>query len=515
MSKAAIAVMQGEPLETFVLRCAADPVFFAREVLNLKRLPTDSEKEDWELDQWQCDMLNALSDAYRKQHGIDTIVNHEGKSFVTVRSMHGPGKTFGSALAMHWFQFCFPGQVFVAAPKHKQITTRTWGEFRKILHRAPAWYQAIIDVKDTRISWFGDKDWAAFAESAKQPENMAGKHWPHQLVIIEEATGVPESLWPVIFGALSTGPLQLLLMISNPTRNSGTFASSQLDQREAHLYHRMHIRLEDTRRVSKQWVENLRRKYGEKSPIFRIRCLGEFATDDANQLIASAWVANAWDRDWTPDGSHHKLRVSVDVADGGDNESVCTVAHHYMSNVRLIKQTTHNFPSETANTDTADVAERLFLAHGGDIARDDFVVDSVGVGTGVASTLVTRGYRVVRYKGGEDSSNNKRWRNRRVQSYMVMRDAFRDGHISFDDDFTDDATELQAQLCSVKTNPNTERVEDLQTKEAMRADGIKSPDRADSIAMQYATQAPVMARSSQRSNEVYTAPSTVLEGYEG
>jgi hypothetical protein len=33
-------------------------------------------------------------------------------------------------------------------------------------------------------------------------------------------------------------------------------------------------------------------------------------------------------------------------------------------------------------------------------------------------------------------------------------------------------------------------VEDLQTKEQMKADGIKSPDRADSLAMQYATQVP-------------------------
>ena len=513
MARAAWKQPAGDPaLEEFVLKCAEDPVFFAEEVLNLKRLPTDGPKDDYELDGWQRDMLRALADVYRTSRGLPALVNTEAKPYVTVRSMHGPGKTFGSALAMHWFQFCFPGQCFVVAPKHKQIVTRTWSEFRKILRRAPAWYQQVVDVKDTRISWFGDKDWAAFAESAKQPENLAGKHWPYQLVIVEEATGVPEALWPVIFGALSTNGLQLLLMISNPTRNQGTFAASHLSTTDAHLYHRMAVTLEGTRRVSKKWVEDMRRKYGETSPIFRIRCLGEFASDDARQLIATAWVAAASDREFSEDGSHPRLRVSVDVADGGEDESVVTVGKHYQSHILLVKQIAYNFAADQATVEVADAAEALFKAWGGRKQADDFVVDAVGVGTGVAGILVSRGYRVVRYKGGAESADPKKWRNRRVQSYMVTRDAFRDGTISFADDFTDDETELQAQLCSVRINPGTERVEDLQTKEQMRQDGITSPDRADSIAMQFATQAPVVAASSAEPM-TYVAPSSVMESF--
>jgi hypothetical protein len=274
----------------------------------------------------------------------------------------------------------------------------------------------------------------------------------------------------------------------------------------------MHIDLDDTSRVSRKWVEDMRRKYGENSPIFRIRCLGEFASDDANQLIATSWVAAAWEREFAEDGSIPRLRVSVDVADGGVDESVITIARHYQSHLRLIRQTAHSFAADQATIECADAAERMFLAHGGDKGRDDFVVDAVGVGTGVAGVLVSRGYRVVRYKGGAESTDSKRWRNRRVQSYMVARDAFRDGRLSFADDFTDDPTELQAQLCSVRINPGTERVEDLQTKEQMRQDGIKSPDRADSLAMQYATQAPTVAGSSNRASRVSVTESRLLEG---
>jgi len=499
-------------LDTLVARCIEDPVFFAEEVLNLKRLPTDGPNEDWVLDDWQKNMMYALADVWRVKNNLAPRVNLDGRNYITARSMHGPGKTFGSALAMHWFNFCFPGQIFITAPKHKQIVTRTWGEFRKILQRAAAWYQTLIDVKDTRIKWFGDKDWAAYAESAKQPENLAGKHWPYQLVIVEEATGVPEALWPVIFGALSTGVIQILLMISNPTRNIGAFAESHLSQKEAHLYYRMHISLDQTRRVSRTWVENLRRKYGENSPIFRVRCLGEFAADDANQLIASSWVAAAWDREWAPDGSIPRLRVSVDVADGGEDESVVTVAQHHSTHMRYLKQAAFSFPSDKASVDCADAAERMFLAHGGNKASDDFVVDAVGVGTGVAGQLVDRGYKVVRYKGGAESDNTKMWRNRRVQSYMVLRDAFRDGRLSFVDDFTDDSTELQAQLCSVRSKPGVERLEDLLTREEMRSAGITSPDRADSMAMQYATQAPRMSSAPSTRRRLVIGESTLLGG---
>jgi hypothetical protein len=507
------AAPKPEALDTLVRRCVEDPIFFAEEVLNLKPLPTDGPDENWALDGWQRELLQAAADVWRKRQQLPTLVNHRGCNYITARSMHGPGKTFGSAALMHWFNFCFPGQEFITAPKHKQIVTRTWGEFRKILGRAARWYQTLIDVRDSRITWFGDKDWAAFAESAVRPENLAGKHWPYQLVIVEEASGVPEALYPVIFGALSTGPMQILLMISNPTRNNGTFADSHLSEREAHLYHRIHIDLGATTRVSPQWVENLRRKYGENSPIFRVRCLGEFAADDAHQLIASSWVAAAWDREWQEDGSVPRLRVSVDVADGGEDESVVTVGRHFQSHVRLLKQQAFSFPSDKATVDCADAAERMFLAAGGRKDEDDFVVDAVGVGTGVAGVLFERGYRVVRYKGGSESDNPKSWRNRRVQSYMVLRDAFRDGRLSFADDFMDDSTELQAQLCSVRSKPGTERLEDLLTKEEMRAAGITSPDRADSMAMQYATQAPRAARLPEgAAPRMAVVESTLLEG---
>lgn len=83
---------------------------------------------------------------------------------------------------------------------------------------------------------------------------------------------------------------------------------------------------------------------------------------------------------------------------------------------------------------------------------------------------------------------------------MVLRDEFRDGRIMIAEDFCEDAEamdELVAQLCTIQTKP-TDRLEDLLTKEEMKDKGVKSPDRADTLAMFYATQVPMSITNNQR-----------------
>ena len=129
---------------------------------------------------------------------------------------------------------------------------------------------------------------------------------------------------------------------------------------------------------------------------------------------------------------------------------------------------------------------------------DDVVVDSIGVGAGTAGHLMQKGLPVIAYRGGNSSDNPGMWRNRRVQSFLVLRNQLRDGKIVFSDDFfahPGEIDDFHAQLCSIKSKPGVERMEDLVTKQEMIRLGIKSPDRADSLAMQFATRAPSFAES--------------------
>lgn len=509
-----------------MLLARREPVRFAKTILRLD-IQADEPRpgslryrrsNDWAMDEWQIELVEAVADVERKRLGIPTRYNHEGKNQITVRACQGPGKTFGIAVVAHIWGFAYdPLVIPVIAPKKEHVKTRFFGEFRRIAARAIKGYQQLLNMQigAERVAWGDDPvNHFLIAETGVQPENIQGLRRPNMLTLVDESSGVAERLFPVIEGNTFGAENSVTILIGNPTKNTGTFADSHLKDKLAGDYYRMHVGPEKSKRIPPESIERMIRKYGRTSPVVLVRCFGEFAADDANQIIALAWIADALLRDFTSDGSLPRLRVSVDAADGGDDETVVTVARHFDSHTRVLKQKTFSFGLERAQIEGADAAEVLFKAFGGDQKLDDFVVDAAGVGTGMAGELYDRGYRVIRYKGGESSDNGEKWKNRRTQSYLVARDAFRDGLISFEPDAIDDVEELEAQLCSVKRDiVADDRIEVLVTREAMRREGIKSPDRADSLVMQFATQAPVYSPGSHgKSDGVVAGESTILNG---
>jgi hypothetical protein len=368
-------------------RAMTDPVWFAEHILQLKALrgePTLKKDPDssWELDNWTKNLMEAAADVVRKVKGMPTVINHEGKNQISVRSMHGPGKTFGLACLMHWFGFCFNAKIPCTAPKMGQLKSRLWPEFRKIRNRAIPGYKELMQVSGSSIHWidadgkFEEGPWA-FQETAAAPENLAGLHHRYMMICVDEASGVSEILWPVIESAISTGIILILVIISNPTKTTGTFADSHLKPKVAQDWFQFHIRLEDTQRVKRDWVQRMCNKYGDNSPIVRIRCYGEFAEDDANQLISTAWIADARNREFVPDGSLPRRRLSADVSDGGDDFTVITLSEEYDSFTYLRKQKEYSWPSGRVHNLLCDELEVWWNQFGLNSENgDDIVIDA-------------------------------------------------------------------------------------------------------------------------------------------
>lgn len=481
--------------DTHQRRIRIDPAWFMKMVFRI------------DLDIWQVEAFEAMADVVKhfynnhpdpaKRPKTPYILkqNPEAKTKFSIRAMHGPGKTFFAAAAIIWFHFAFKGFSPATAPTIKQLKNRLWPNIRKIQSMADDFWRKSFEVRTTEVEWHKDPNWKCVAETGATPENMQGYHDLFMLIVCDEASGIDEEMFPVIEGALSTGKIVILLLIGNPTRNQGTFADSHLKPKVSKYYHKIHVNLEKTTRVSPKWVKEMGEKYGVTSPVYRVRCLGDFAAEDENQLLSLSWLEEARIRAHRPDGSIPRQRLSVDVSDGGANFTVITHGIRYQSFTYLKKQTQHSYPGGEAVTLACDEVERQFYEKGMSKENgDDIVVDALGVGAGVVSELHRRGLPVIRYMGGATSDDPKEWRNRRVQSYMVLRDDFRDGSITIADDFVDDNEwdDLDAQLCSIKRKPGVEKVEDLLTKKEMTDKGIQSPDRADSIAMQKATQTPML-----------------------
>lgn len=473
--------------ENAVNKARKSPRWFLENVLN-----------NTGFDPWQLDLIEAVFDVDRKKKGLPTVINHEGKNRFTIRSCHGTGKTTAIALLMHAFQFTRRAKIIVTAPKEKTVTTRVWPAFRGISAGAVKGYTDLIRAQNTSITWANNPDWCALVETATAAENLAGHHpsvdIPELMFLVEEASGVSDNMFPAIEGALSTEGA-ILVMISNPTKTEGEFYRSHMVAGTKELYYKVHIPPEASSFVSPQWVTDMECKYGKNSPIVKIRCRGEFSDLTPNQLIPMELIEAAIGPVPPPDGSMPKLRVSVDVADGGEDECVVTAAKHYDSCVVALEQKRYSFNTAESPIRCAEEAINMFNKYKGNKTQDDIVVDSLGVGAGTAGYLLKKGYQVIIYKGGSASDDSTEWRNRRVQSSICLRDAFQRRSIVLSETMFDnpqDWEDLRGQLTSIQRKPGTERLEDLVTKEEMKRMNIKSPDMAESLIMQMATQHPTL-----------------------
>jgi len=437
---------------------------------------------------------------WRKEHGYPTVTNHEGLNRITIVSCHGTGKTHVLALILHAWNYCFYGLVVGTAPKQDQIKTRFMPRYRKIRMAADKAYQSLSKVDTLKISILGDADWGYVGETASEPENMAGYHDEPQLVLVDEASSKRlDPMFPVIEGALTTKG-SVLVEIGNPTRATGEFWASHNKKGTKELYYKVHVKPEDSRYVSQEWVDNMVSKYGIDSPVVKVRVFGIFVEQDENQLIPLQWIEDAR-HSWESDGSIPILKISGDIADGGEDETVITVALEYQTFTVLKSIHRFSFPPAKSSILAAQAMERIAEANNYSLDNGDLmIVDGIGVGAGTAGTLILKNkYNVIVFKAGSvENVDTKIWRNQKVRSAMVFRDGLRDETIIIDENFCGEADwdDFTAQVCSIKTKNEDERIEDLVSKKEMKRDGIKSPDMFDSPSMIFANQTPQLAQSS-------------------
>jgi hypothetical protein len=440
-----------------------------------------------------------------------------------IASGHGPGKSAFIAQLILWALSTFEKtRGIVTANTETQLRTKSWPELVKWhgMCMTRHWFTVTATAIHHRLhirEWRVD----AIPWSANNCEAFAGLHNQGRRLFIayDEASSIDDPVWETTEGALTDEGTEIIwIAAGNPTRARGRFRQCFTSQ--AHLWGHRNIDSRTVEGVNLDRIERWRRLYGENSQFFNVRVKGQFVEADANQLISLEWIAEARLRGLRaePDGSVAKLRISTDVADGGEDDTVATVARHYQSFRHVLKQKAASFASSVAPIESAELTARLWTAWEGNTQRgDDIVVDSIGVGAGTAGKLMKDGLPVIAYKGGEASANAKMYRNRRVQSHIAMRNDFRDAMIALDPQMLEDEeawSEFEEQLCSIRVKPGTEKLEDLVTKEEMRRDGLKSPDRAESLAMQYATQYPTLVRSQSAPSEEevsYSLKSTLLE----
>ena len=271
-----------------------DPPLFFREVLT------------FEPDPWQAEVARDIAEHRR----------------VTVRSGQGVGKTGLQAAALLWFLCCFPfSRVVATAPTRQQLHDVLWSEVAKWQSRSPL-LSAILKWTKTYIYMVSmEKRWFAVARTATKPENMQGFHEDNMLFIVDEAPGVADPIMEAILGTL-TGDNNKLLMCGNPTKNTGTFHDSHTKDR--HMYRCHVINALNSPRTNKENIESNIIKYGKESNFARVRVYGEFPLQEDDVFIPLTLLEASvkYTEPDTDDAEVDSIHIGCDVARFGDDKTV-------------------------------------------------------------------------------------------------------------------------------------------------------------------------------------------------
>ncbi|MAR83985.1 MAG: hypothetical protein CMF55_04250 [Legionellales bacterium] len=436
--------------EEFVEAYADDPVRFVREMLGVE--PFD----------YQCEFLEALAKGTRK---------------MSVKSGHGTGKSTTASWAMLWFLLLrFPNKVVVTAPTSSQLFDAMYAECRRWVNELPKELQQLLNVKSDRIELVSAPSEAFIScrtARAETPEALAGVHSDHVLLIVDEASGVPEQVFEAAAGSMS-GHSATTLMLSNPTRSSGTFFESH--NRMAESWWTRTWSCIDSPLVSDEFVDEMRLRYGEESNAFRVRVLGQWPLADDNTIIPFHLVESAQHRD-VEVYEDSKIVWGLDVARfGNDATALCKRQGSVITEVRSWRGL------DLMQTCGRVVAEYNALPPSK--RPSELLVDSIGLGSGVVDRLRELDLPVRGINVSESPSMGDTYMNLRSELWFKAK-AFleeRGCKIPKDD-------QLLSELTSVRYSFTSSGKMKAESKDEMRKRGLGSPDLADAFCLCMASDA--------------------------
>jgi len=398
---------------------------------------------------------------------------------VSVRSGHGTGKSTFMAWAIPWFLACyFPAKVPCTAPTSHQLEDILWSELAKwqrvMQERFPAfggqfeWSSGAFRLKHAPEEAFA----VARTSRPEKPEALQGFHSDHILFLIDEASGVSENVFEVAEGALSTEGA-FVLMAANPTRNSGYFYDSHHKMRAS--WAALHWNGEESPRVSREYIENMAKKYGRQSSVFKVRVLGEFV-DAPDGVISLELCEAARVRDVEAFGD---IFWGVDVARFGDDSSALAKRK---GNVQLEpvrewygKDTMQTAGLIKAEWDVTEPEQRPLAIN----------VDVIGIGAGVVDRLKELGLPVCGVNVAESEAVNavegRQYNRLRDELWFSCREWLEAKNCRLCDD-----DETIAELTGPKFSVLSSGLIKVEGKDEMKKRGVKSPNRADAWNLTFA-----------------------------
>jgi hypothetical protein len=426
-------------------RIRLDPAFFHREVLGY---------EPWAK---QLEISNSVRD-------------HRNTA---IRSANGCGKTYHVAREALRFLYAYgPDAVVInTAPTWTQIENQFWRYLRDAYQRSlvPLGGKLLKTKLDIDETWFA----IGLANDENNMEAFQGWHARNILVIFDEASGISPKIYEAALGAMAGGEIVRFVLIGNPTQNSGPFYEAFRDP----AFSKIHITAFDTPNVQAKkhvipglvtfdWVEGIRKKYGEESDIYRVRVLGNFPLHAADTLISIDQVERAFnaDRELQNQEDH---RFGLDPARFGDDDSAFV---ERKGNKARVEEVVNGNDTMTL----AGKGARLLRAN----PKATLWIDVIGIGAGVFDRLREQpdfASRVFGVNSAGKPRDDAEYLNIRAESWGNVRDWLRDAVLEKHEGFY--------ELAQPKYKITSAGKLQLESKEDMKKRGVPSPNVGDALAL--------------------------------
>lgn len=400
-----------------------------------------------------------------------------------VQACHDVGKSYiASRLVCWWLSSHPPGEAFVVstAPTFQQVRGILWREIGKAHAKGKLFGQMNETEWKTssgELIAFGRKP------SDYSPTAFQGIHAKYVLVVIDEADGVPTSLWDAA-DTLIPNEASRILAIGNPDNPTSEFSKNCRPGTDWNVirisaFDSPNFTGEDVPEavkellVSPTWVEEKRKKWGENHPFWQSKILGLFPQQSATALLPLNLLLDATKREVIVE-EESPVALGVDVARFGTDRTVIALRQGGKGRIIHIAQNNDTMV-------TAAQVRQFIRSYKVDIAG----IDTIGVGGGVYDRLAEDNEPVHAMVASGRAKDTITFANQRAEWYWNFREMLEKGEIDLDAEDEDLIAELSGIMFKVDTRGRIL----VESKDEMKRRGMSSPDLADAMILAFAAPA--------------------------
>ena len=340
--------------------------------------------------------------------------------------------------------------------------------------RPDGWFEEALkrDLKiDTGYYYAQAQLW-----SEENPDAFAGIHSSYGVcLIMDEASGIPAPIYSVSEGFFSE-PTEnrFWFTFSNPRRNTGPLYESFTSKRK--FWNLEQIDSRTVEGTDQKLFQTMLEQYGEDSTVARVEVRGEFPNADDDSVIPMELARNAIDRDVALT-TKAPIVWGLDVARfGGDNSALCIRQGNTVFEIKTFKS--------MDLMQLCGAVKNLYDDCTAIEQPQEILIDVIGLGSGVVDRLLEQNLPVRGVNVAEAPATKKNYLNLRAELWFAIKDWLvqRNCRLPNDD-------ELVSELAAPSYKYTSTGKIKIESKDEMKKRGVKSPDKADALALTMASSA--------------------------